>query len=625
MPLTMIKPKGRPATQCAHCRESRKIKQLHTKCNCAAGQTGKHHSAICPCHIDKDLCTCLKNKQNRRTASNPPPTSRLGLTAAVAAATVANTSPSASVLTSAARSSSSSSLASKNRQRKSTIMNSRGAIIHPSSSASLSTKLSLMSSSSNLSDMVDPEDDNTSSSSLPMLFPFTGAAEDVSKNEDLLNSLDSPSVSSYRSQAFFPSSSASSLSTMMMDQSLNGPESLSSLGNFMTSSSNVDGYSSDAEPPLQLNYPHYQPPSRQPMKVNTDVSMAPSSAPASANNHRGPGEIIINTDDSVLDDFTLLSPDENYEMLANGASTMGLLERVDDKSDYSDDPAASQYYLPRKSSGHLVSPNSNPVTAANISGNGNNDVNLFQTPHEDQQLYLKQQRAATASHQPSGSNYPLYPILASSRPPHKELDYASYLAQSRANNHASNNLSSATTRKASPSSTPSSASPSSLSNHSVVPKQSSSSVASDHSEIGRSPSVFASYNNNSGGLFSNPERPDIFEHMQDQPGLQLKDVYPSPFDEFALDLSRGTTGSFSSNSMKSRDTGATISGQPEYTQANEFSPSMLIQDSYYGRSDSEYSGSTTFANGGVNSDNITQNGYTKQVSSPSDSYLQMDP
>ena len=33
-PLTMIKPKGRPVTQCQHCRENRKSKNLHVTCSC---------------------------------------------------------------------------------------------------------------------------------------------------------------------------------------------------------------------------------------------------------------------------------------------------------------------------------------------------------------------------------------------------------------------------------------------------------------------------------------------------------------------------------------------------------------------------------------------------------------
>lgn len=58
-PLTMIKPKGRPATQCAHCREQRKMKNLHSNCTCG---NKKKHAALCGCHKTSH-CTCkLKQK-----------------------------------------------------------------------------------------------------------------------------------------------------------------------------------------------------------------------------------------------------------------------------------------------------------------------------------------------------------------------------------------------------------------------------------------------------------------------------------------------------------------------------------------------------------------------------------
>ncbi|CAN6659727.1 hypothetical protein TRVA0_031S01728 [Trichomonascus vanleenenianus] len=87
-PLTMIKRKGRPSTQCQHCREHRKLKNLHTKCKC--GIRSGPHSRGCPCHFNPELCTCSNKKKTvgsptktaraspvkgssaRRTASNPP-------------------------------------------------------------------------------------------------------------------------------------------------------------------------------------------------------------------------------------------------------------------------------------------------------------------------------------------------------------------------------------------------------------------------------------------------------------------------------------------------------------------------------------------------------------------------
>lgn len=62
-PLTMIKPKGRPATQCQHCREQRKHKNSHVQCSC--GRKGKPpgmHLALCWCHKSSH-CTC-SNKKN---------------------------------------------------------------------------------------------------------------------------------------------------------------------------------------------------------------------------------------------------------------------------------------------------------------------------------------------------------------------------------------------------------------------------------------------------------------------------------------------------------------------------------------------------------------------------------
>lgn len=63
----MIKPKGRPATQCAHCRDLRKNKQHHTSCSCGAGTLGKH-GPKCPCVLNKELCTCSKKKKKQPSA-----------------------------------------------------------------------------------------------------------------------------------------------------------------------------------------------------------------------------------------------------------------------------------------------------------------------------------------------------------------------------------------------------------------------------------------------------------------------------------------------------------------------------------------------------------------------------
>lgn len=56
--LTMIKPKGRPATQCQHCREQRKLKHSHVSCTCGAkGKAPGTHLALCLCHKNSH-CTC---------------------------------------------------------------------------------------------------------------------------------------------------------------------------------------------------------------------------------------------------------------------------------------------------------------------------------------------------------------------------------------------------------------------------------------------------------------------------------------------------------------------------------------------------------------------------------------
>jgi len=47
-PLFEIQKKGRPVTQCSHCRELRKTKQVHIKCNCGDIRPGKGESGSAP-------------------------------------------------------------------------------------------------------------------------------------------------------------------------------------------------------------------------------------------------------------------------------------------------------------------------------------------------------------------------------------------------------------------------------------------------------------------------------------------------------------------------------------------------------------------------------------------------
>ncbi|KAK9324337.1 copper fist DNA binding domain-containing protein [Lipomyces orientalis] len=70
-PLTMIKPKGRPVSQCPHCREARKNHALHTKCDCGENKSGlsPDKSSSCTCsHGGKCDCSKLKNA-GRATAA----------------------------------------------------------------------------------------------------------------------------------------------------------------------------------------------------------------------------------------------------------------------------------------------------------------------------------------------------------------------------------------------------------------------------------------------------------------------------------------------------------------------------------------------------------------------------
>ncbi|TEB34321.1 hypothetical protein FA13DRAFT_1626212, partial [Coprinellus micaceus] len=47
-PLVEVKKKGRPATQCNHCRELRKVKQVHVKCACQSRTSEGASSIVIP-------------------------------------------------------------------------------------------------------------------------------------------------------------------------------------------------------------------------------------------------------------------------------------------------------------------------------------------------------------------------------------------------------------------------------------------------------------------------------------------------------------------------------------------------------------------------------------------------
>lgn len=65
--LTRIKPKGRPSTQCAHCREARKRSNLHSRCSCGQGPN-------CKCNTSS-ACTCSSKARSRAVpiSVSPPP------------------------------------------------------------------------------------------------------------------------------------------------------------------------------------------------------------------------------------------------------------------------------------------------------------------------------------------------------------------------------------------------------------------------------------------------------------------------------------------------------------------------------------------------------------------------
>lgn len=71
-PLVMIKPKGRPASQCGHCREQRKLKNVHTLCNCGKkGKSPGQHFASCLCHKNAH-CTCSSKEKKPAAAKRKP-------------------------------------------------------------------------------------------------------------------------------------------------------------------------------------------------------------------------------------------------------------------------------------------------------------------------------------------------------------------------------------------------------------------------------------------------------------------------------------------------------------------------------------------------------------------------
>lgn len=373
----MIKPKGRPATQCAHCRESRKTKQIHSGCTCSAGPHGKQHLPSCPCYVNKELCTCAKNKStSKRTSSNPPPAAVAA--AAAAAAVVASTSSSTTVHSTSpgpksgpSRSSSSTSLTSsigKGQQRKSSIMTSHGAIIHPSSSASLSTQLSLMNNNNSLEE--SGPDFEYSNRNNQASNPLQGYFVRTDHSADQPNFLDTSSSHAYKKpQLLYSSNSVPCVPWLTIDQpgtsgstysarslGFSGESCPSSLGAFMASPSNADGYVSDVEPPLQFNYPHYQPAPSDFMRT----------ASATTNNG-GHNKALITM--PILSDFEIMNQSEHQN-----DSALGLLNQTTQTSGFD-----RAHVWATTDSSHLVQPLSTALPEP--------DFDLFQASELDGQIF----------------------------------------------------------------------------------------------------------------------------------------------------------------------------------------------------------------------------------------------
>ncbi|QEU58871.1 Cup2/Haa1 [Kluyveromyces lactis] len=85
-PLTMIKPKGRPSTTCAHCKELRKNRNANPSGQCTCGRQEKKRIAQkareesgCVCKNDPDHCPCHKKRAPRRKKQSHQGNSAIGL------------------------------------------------------------------------------------------------------------------------------------------------------------------------------------------------------------------------------------------------------------------------------------------------------------------------------------------------------------------------------------------------------------------------------------------------------------------------------------------------------------------------------------------------------------------
>ncbi|ODQ67349.1 copper-fist-domain-containing protein [Nadsonia fulvescens var. elongata DSM 6958] len=71
--LTAVRSKGRPTSQCHHCRENRKLKSLHISCNCNASNFKNGVNSVskktCNCNTGQ-ACICYKGSRPKSSTTN---------------------------------------------------------------------------------------------------------------------------------------------------------------------------------------------------------------------------------------------------------------------------------------------------------------------------------------------------------------------------------------------------------------------------------------------------------------------------------------------------------------------------------------------------------------------------
>lgn len=364
----------------------RKNKQYHTRCKCGAGTSGKHNSS-CPCTVDKDLCTCSKKKKKQPSDSGSAasgsacaPSSSTGPVAS--SNNTPNTSNPINIPVSKHSTLHHSGVEKYTRTESANnlfeLKRKKNVPKNHASSASLS-KLSLMTNDLTPS----PPDRMSTNSPIPMFLNFGKNNESY----DLLNSLDS-----------IPMSNKINDSTTSLSSFSSG---------LITSSSNNDGYVSDIDPPLQLNF----------NKIGLmDSSSSIAAARTVYEKKTKPGQVIVKPGD--FDDFTLLSPSDNYEVLQNGNSC-GLLDLIDS--------AQQQQQQQQQVEQRSDQPNIRSVSSLQFAPISSIPTpNFVATSSRTPNPSMNQQFPSPINSVPNigSDNAPLFPILTANRP-HKEVDYKS--------------------------------------------------------------------------------------------------------------------------------------------------------------------------------------------------------